>query len=375
MSKTKLKILWIGPVLSEEAVSSNRAVSPAANQWQYSLVNAIQENGHSVYVLSHLPESAWPKGNLYPSSSRNLIANNLYGQTVGYVNLPFFRKANKFIAFKRVIDLLLYSGCKFDAVLTYNRVFDASFAAKYLRHRIGCPWISIVADDCEPGNASGYVFLSWHSYVNSEVNVPKLHLDGGVDLINCDPSKISFLNESRGKAFMYAGTLGRYGGVNLLLNAFRLLRRDDCELWICGKGDNSNLRDAVKIDPRIKYIGLLPRDELVERMNKADIFVNPRPSNIPGNERNFPSKLLEYLGYLKPIVSTMTPGVSPDYRDLLFVPRDESEKAFMFTMNHVLSLDSDLLTLNSARIKSFANQRTWTQAAERLMDWIASAII
>ena len=107
----------------------------------------------------------------------------------------------------------------------------------------------------------------------------------------------------------------------LLLNAFRLLRRDDCELWICGKGDNSNLRDAVKIDPRIKYIGLLPRDELAERMNKADIFVNPRPSNIPGNERNFPSKLLEYLGYLKPIVSTMAQA-GPDYRDLLFVPRD-----------------------------------------------------
>ena len=51
------------------------------------MVNA-KENGHSVYVLSHLPESAWPKGNLYPSSSRNLIANNLYGQNVRYVNLP-----------------------------------------------------------------------------------------------------------------------------------------------------------------------------------------------------------------------------------------------------------------------------------------------
>jgi glycosyltransferase involved in cell wall biosynthesis len=86
----------------------------------------------------------------------------------------------------------------------------------------------------------------------------------------------------------------------------------------------------------------------------------------------FPSKLLEYLPYGKPIVSTWTEGLSPEYRDLLLVPEGNAPEAFAHLIDEALIYSRDEQLALQRRISGWASTHTWKIQAERLSTWIAS---
>jgi glycosyltransferase involved in cell wall biosynthesis len=167
-----------------------------------------------------------------------------------------------------------------------------------------------------------------------------------------------------------------WGGVNFLLKAFELIRNPNIELWICGHGSNSNLDAALKKDFRIHFFGLVPESELVDISNKASVLVNPRPSNISGNAMNFPSKILEYLSYGKPVISTWTPGLSPEYRNVLEILNEETEECLAQAIEKVLSWSNDRRYENSQKIANFLlKEKTWEHQAHRLLDWMRNDVL
>jgi glycosyltransferase involved in cell wall biosynthesis len=46
-------------------------------------------------------------------------------------------------------------------------------------------------------------------------------------------------------------------------------------------------------------------------------LINPRSATHEASRMNFPSKLLRYLSYGKPIVTVWTPGIPTEYREVL----------------------------------------------------------
>lgn len=108
---------------------------------------------------------------------------------------------------------------------------------------------------------------------------------------------------------MYSGILEKVTGVDLLVEAFKKLEVPNVELVITGDGSLATwIIGVAEKYSNIKYLGCLPYDQYMEKLLAADMLVNPRNMNLPENENNFPSKIMEYLATGKVIVSTKFPG-------------------------------------------------------------------
>jgi glycosyltransferase involved in cell wall biosynthesis len=365
-----LQILWLGAVFDEKTVLTAPAVSPAANRWQLGLINGLKENGISVQLIGHLPEPCWPRGRLRVKSTDARSAPGVEQQLIDYWNLPLLRNHSLSSSYCELIDKLESQLSNTRVVVTYNADSAVVAGAKYVRERYNIPWVCIVADGEAPLDADGYVFLAWGYYKSFWVSKPKLHLDGGVPEKRSLPKICESMSQSRRQVVMYTGALTRHGGSGFLARAFHSIDYPNAELWICGKGYNPEVERLAAIDTRIKVMGFLPEYPLQQLLQQADVFVNPRPSSLSVNKINFPSKVLEYLSYGKPIISTWTDGLSPEYRNVLVVLESEREECLASTIQKVLRWDLVQRQDMTQRIKHFIKKHTWSVQAFTLIEWL-----
>ncbi len=388
--------IWLGPLVSEEFLASEPAASPAANQWQANLLRALGDAGHPMAAIGGVPRAAWPAGPLIaeaPNDERKILP--FQAELTGYLNLPVIKwlslhtrlRARLTERFQRKLPVVLF---------TYNAGCPETMTALWARRRFGIPWICVVADYPEAsdrrvsalrrgaldrygdwqrrkiGEADGRVYLSWY-LAEQDGSARNYFLEGGVSRVNSrDPA--SALSP---RVVMFAGTLREFSGIELLLTAFREVRCSDCELWICGRG---NLEDRVIAaaagDSRIRFYGLVSRDRLLELMSAADIFVNPRPSALPENRANFPSKLLEYFQWGRPVISTMTPGIPPHYRQLLETVEPESAGELARVLDETIALSDEQLIERGEVIRRFVEDNLlWRNQAIRFWEWVEEAIL
>jgi hypothetical protein len=73
------------------------------------------------------------------------------------------------------------------------------------------------------------------------------------------------------------------------------------------------------------------------------------------------------------VATTLTPGVAPEYRDVVIAAEDDSPAAFAAAIDRALALSdmekSDLVQ----RIRKFLGRgRLWSQQAVRFLDWAAA---
>jgi glycosyltransferase involved in cell wall biosynthesis len=364
----RIRVLWLGPILDEATLHVFPAVSPAANRWQQALVLALSAAGADTFVIQHVPEPAWPRGKFWLDRSHAALPFNIDGSIAGYFNVPGFRFQSIARGYRQEYTAYHAHYGRPDFLCTYNSSLANDGLARYLRERYGVPWITIVADGEAPQEADGLVFLSW-GYFTSFRSDRKLHLDGGVSRLPAAPPAVKAANQSQ--VILYSGAMTKYGGVELLVKAFEGIANPHVELWLCGKGQHQAVEQAVARDARIKCFGFVAEEELVRLSTKADMFINPRPSSVPGNEKNFPSKVLEYLTYGKPVVSTWTPGLAPEYRDVLFVLDEETPECLAHAIHTVLQFNSGDLKQTFFRTQSFLeSSRTWQIQASRLLAWL-----
>ena len=364
-----MKALWLGPVFDEDTLRESIAVSPAANRWQLSLIEALQGRGVDVSVVGHLPDPVWPRGRLRLQASDGQLPSGVHGHLTGYSNVPALRNHSLSRGYCRIVGKLGEQTGPTGLVITYNGPPYNAAAARLARERHGLPWVCIVADDEAPQGADGYVFLSWGYFQSFESPKPKLHLEGGVSRTTAPRQR----RERRRNVVMYTGALTPDGGAAFLARAFHGIRDPDVELWILGKGANPEIEQLARIDARLRLLGFVSEKELHDLMQQASVFVNPRPSAIPQNERNFPSKLLEYLPYGTPVVSTWTAGLDPEYRGVLVVPERETEASLGAAITSVLNWDEARREEQAEKSRRFLEKRLWTTQAARLMRWVVEA--
>ena len=361
---------WFGPMCREERALQGGAVSLAALAWQTGLLSAVRQHGVDVELVSILPEPAWPRGPLAPSPPEDSDVCGVPVRQIRNINLPGLRGSLAGRRFIAAFTELVRRRGRPAAVFTYNIARATMMVGRFAQATLGVPWIAVVADapatpwqrrrhDAWLSLANGRVFLSWALYQKAFAG-PSYHLDGGVG--SKRPS-----SAVRPASFLFAGSLSAYNGLGLLLDAFRQVRSDQAALWICGKGDTDAVRRAAAADRRIEVIGLVTSERLNEIASRAYAFVSPRPPAM--NEDNFPSKILEYLRYGKPIVSTWTGGLSPEYRNILVVAEGPSSGDFANALDRTLCLQPDDLAAIESRIGKFVSEHSWTRQAKRLIDW------
>ena len=126
---------------------------------------------------------------------------------------------------------------------------------------------------------------------------------------------------------LYAGTFGRKDGVEDLLDAFHLLRREvpECELRLvgeCSPVSAARLASHGLHGEGVRCTGFLPDGEFERQVDEADVLCMTR-IDTPYAHAGFPFKLARYLATGRPVVATDVSDVSrylADRRDAMIVP-------------------------------------------------------
>jgi glycosyltransferase involved in cell wall biosynthesis len=374
-------LLWLGPVLAADDALRHPALSPAANRWQAALIAALSERV-PVFVVGHVPERVWPRGPVLVSR-RGSGTDRGRNEHVRYVNLPAVRPASLARAYQREVRRHVQRFGAPAALLAYNDSHWNVATAKELARR-QVPWISVVADAPGEGRAleqhemringaAGRVFLSYGRYRDSRAR-PALHLDGGVDGSRMD-AEATPRPAGQPRVVLFSGAMNRWAGATQLVEAFRGVRDRDVELWLCGHGRNPDVVAAAAGDERVRLLGLLSETELARVQAQADVFVNPRPPELPDNRSNFPSKVLEYLTWGRPVVSTWTDGLAPEYAAVLRVAGSAAPADLAAAIEAALDMSQEERIDLAGRIREFlAGSRLWKRQADRLFDWLVDDV-
>lgn len=345
-------------------------VSPAGNRWQAGLVTALQQLDVPVTVLSHLTDPLWPRGHLRVKSEISSLPHGVSGRLLDYWNIPFLRERSLYSSHRIALDRMAGLADPRTVLITYNASPSYTSVGLYGKRRLGIPWICVVADGAAPGDADGCVFLPWSSYQEWQKG-PKLHIDGGVSQVRFGSAHTTPRLNNQMPAVMYAGAMTKHGGADLLVRAFQTLPALRAELWLCGNGSSPVVDGICATDHRIKRWGFVPEERLQGYCREAAVFVNPRPSDLACNKKNFPSKVLEYLSYGKPVISTWTAGLSPEYRDVLVVLEEETPKCLAATIERVLGWNSQQREAMQEKISKFLSSHLWSFQANRLNRWLS----
>jgi glycosyltransferase involved in cell wall biosynthesis len=187
------------------------------------------------------------------------------------------------------------------------------------------------------------------------------------DILNQDLGAI-IENEATYNIY-FAGTTASVSGVELLLDATRYLDDPHYRFWFSGRGPLDDvIREQAQHDSRIVHWGFVDRPTYLNLLSRATVLVNPRPSNLPENRYNFPSKLMEYLAAGRPTISTATSDVAEYYSEAILLLEEETPQRLARLIERTCQLPlEDQLALGAKARQSVINE-TWETQAQRLLE-------
>ena len=120
---------------------------------------------------------------------------------------------------------------------------------------------------------------------------------------------LAHLKHGRQYLVGYVGVMGRQEGIDLLLQAARILirdmGRDDVHFGLVGGGTSLEemkaLAKELGIADHVTFTGRVPDAEMLAMLNTADVCVNPDVAN-DMNDKSTMNKIMEYMSLGKPIV-------------------------------------------------------------------------
>lgn len=274
-------------------------------------------------------------------------------------------------------------------VLNFSVSLGALLAAKIYRRRN----VAIVTDipkllSDKPNRMiawlTGLVMARYDSYVflteqmNSLVNrrhVPYAVIEGQVD-VAMESRTNDRESKHAGFVCLYAGAVDRRYGVETLVRGFLETTPSEAELHIYGRGDfEQELQSLARMNQRLKYLGPVPNEVVVEEELKATLLVNPRPTSEEFTRFSFPSKNMEYMASGTPLLTTRLPGMPEEYLPHVYVLEDETMAGVATALETLFAAERDELHRKGREAKDFVlHNKSNIIQARRVLRLIATLI-
>lgn len=167
--------------------------------------------------------------------------------------------------------------------------------------------------------------LDYHKTISNKEG-SYMHLPMTVDM-----SRFALPKDNSSERYIaFAGSLAnRKDGADILIESFKLIatKYPDVKLYLAGSYHpdmkvQKALIEKCGLQDRVKYCGLLSRDEIPAFFVNATVLALPRPDSHQA-QGGFPTKLGEYLATSNPVCATKV-GEIPDYLE-------DNVSAFMAT--------------------------------------------
>jgi hypothetical protein len=375
-----VKIIWAGPVQPPAAMLASNAPHPSTMRWQRTFLDGLREVGADVRWIGHSPYRTWPWGPLCVAATpaEQLARFDRQARDVSYLNIVRCRDASLRRAYRKEIARQIAVE-RPDVVVSYNTdpsmqgAADAAVAA-------GIPWAPVVLDFDDPRHdnwgkftqatvrAAGVAFVS--DWAGRHAPVARRHVIKGA--VSRRTPRVS-PPSSDVRTILFSGSRTRATGIDRLLAALPFMRSRRVRLVMTGHGRNyfpsSTPRPAgIEVIDR----GMLPEVELERISEAAAVMVNPRPIDSNDSCMSFPSKVLDYLSYERPIVSTRAPGIGPEYDAVLVFAESDSPASLAAAIDEVLEWTPACYAETVSRIRVFNASSTPEASAACFIEWLAT---
>jgi teichuronic acid biosynthesis glycosyltransferase TuaH len=121
----------------------------------------------------------------------------------------------------------------------------------------------------------------------------------------------------------------------------------------------------VKALPNVHLLGWRPQEQIDDYIRSFDVCLIPYSKDHPFNRVCCPTKIMDYMGAGRPIVSTALPECLL-YQELFEVAGDHD--SFLEAVKTVLSIGED--KVRSAERHAYAMEHTCKKTVERLLNWL-----
>ncbi|MEK3766891.1 glycosyltransferase [Solibacillus sp. FSL K6-4121] len=399
-----MKILYISSLNAPERASilehslKEKILNHQAQKFNFLMINGLVNNGCSVEHLttcSHLSRLA--KRKYLKSDVNYYFGMKFYSLPVLFIPVLQFIFAF-FYTFFFIINWTIKNKEKKVIICDVNEVFH-SFGALVAAKIMKVNTVAIVTD--LPENAVGnkktsnYIkrlviilykkftrlFINgFHSYViltqqmNDIINrkqKPYVIIEGLVDK-NLKFKDNLLENKHKSKVLLYAGLLEEKYGVNMLVEAFSKNIHLNSELHLYGKGGSEDTIKAFsRKDDRIKYMGLVPNNIIVDEEIRATLLINPRPTDQEFTKYSFPSKNMEYMVSGTPVLTTALPGMPKEYFNHIYIINEETVEGLTNSINYILSLPSNELHKFGLEAKKFVlNEKNNEKQVKKILNML-----
>lgn len=222
---------------------------------------------------------------------------------------------------------------------------------------------------------SHYVLLT--EQMNAVVNKkkrPYVVVEGQAD-IRMKERENDLQHKTPGYLCMYAGSLNRANGIEILVAAFMEADISGAKLQIYGSGDYENqLKEMCKKNDNIKFDGAVSNEIVVEKQLKAALLVNPLPTNQEFTKYSFPSKTLECMVSGTPLLTTKLPGMPAEYYPYVYLLEDETVSGLKKALRDLLCKPVEELHEKGILAKAFIlEQKNNIAQARKIVDMIEHA--
>ena len=169
----------------------------------------------------------------------------------------------------------------------------------------------------------------------------------------------------------YAGTLNKSFGVDVLIKAFKNYSAKDLTLLIAGDGEMKNdVVLAANNNHNIKYLGVLNETELSRVYAKSMCFVNPRLDFGSFSDVSFPSKVINYLQYCKPIVSYKMSCYGDKYDGVIDFADEYTPESLLNKIIEINNLSKEKYFLKVQEIKRFVLKNNYVDEINKWLLFI-----
>lgn len=168
-------------------------------------------------------------------------------------------------------------------------------------------------------------------------------------------------------SILYTGRLLGWKGLAVLLQALRHLHRPE-RLFVTGSGRVDTWRryaESLGLGDRVQFLGVVPRDELLARLQGASLVV------VPSFMESCPYSLIEAMGFGKPIVASSVPGIRDmvDHGESAWLVPAGDPRALAEAMEKLLGDESLARRLGSAAERTAKERFSLTRMCEETLGY------
>ncbi|WFB91438.1 glycosyltransferase [Streptococcus parasuis] len=371
-----MQIIYESCACSEEYFNklfeiSNRKPGQQVQKYHTLLMQGLIKNQVDVKAITSPPITRQATDQLYFPKHIDLSEGILYHHLPVF-NVPYLKNIIIFItSFFETLKLIKKnkSSIVICDILNISATAGALLASKIFRKRSKS--IGIVTDlpidlNADPmsilvklnnfiiDKCDGYIFLTEEMNIKlNNKNKDYLVIEGHVD-INMENVDNNIERKMTNKICLYAGGVYKKYGIESLVNGFIKANVQQAELHIYGSGDfEDELVEICKRNNQIKYFGVVPNSVVIEAELRADLLINPRPTNEDYTKYSFPSKNMEYMASGTPVLTTRLPGMPKEYFDYIYTIEDESIDGIEKSLRETLNKNRSELHDKGMKAKSF----------------------